>query len=75
MPKEIADYKSTTHKIVAFLKEGRDQLRQKYRPLREKFRVAENQIRAVTKSREMGRARAETAEAELIELKKKFNLD
>ena len=74
MPKEIADYKSPTHKIISFLKEGRDQLREKYRLLREKFRVAENQIRAVTKSRQMWRARAETAEAELLELKK-LNLD
>lgn len=75
MPKEIADYKSPPHKIIAFLKEGRDQLREKYRLLREKLRVAENQVRAVTKSREAWRARAEIAEAELKELKKKLNLD
>lgn len=75
MPKEVADYKSPSHKIIAFLKEGRDLLREKYRLLREKFRVAENQIRAVTKSREVWRARAETAEAELVELKKKLDLD
>jgi hypothetical protein len=75
MPKEIADYKSPPHKIIAFLKEGRDQLREKYRLMREKLRVTENQVRAVTKSREMWRSRAETAEAELKELKKKLNLD
>jgi len=70
MPKEITAYKSPPHKIMAFLKEGRDQLRKKYRLLREKHRVAENQIRAVTKSREAWRSRAEAAEAELSELKK-----
>ena len=75
MSKEISEYKSPPHKVIAFLKEGRDQLRQKYRLLREKHRVAENQIRAVTKSRESWRARAETAEAELIELKKKLKLN
>ena len=70
MPKEIADYKSPTHKIIAFLRQGRNQLREKYRLLRENYRVAENQIRAVTKSREVWRSRAELAEAELVELKK-----
>ena len=52
---------SPPHNIVAFLKEGRYQLRQKYRLLREKFRVAENQVRAVTKSREILRAQNDLA--------------
>lgn len=71
MPKEISEYQSPPHKVIAFLKEGRDQLRGKYRQLREKLRVTENQVRAVTKSRETWRSRAEAAEAELIEFKKK----
>lgn len=70
MSKNIADYKSPRHKVIEFLKKGRDQLREKYRELREKQRVAENQIRAVTKSREAWRARAEAAEVELKEQKK-----
>ena len=70
MPKNIAEYKSPPHKIIEFLKKGRDQLRVKYRELREKHRVAHNQIRAVTKSREGWRVRAEAAEAELKDLKK-----
>jgi hypothetical protein len=74
MPKDIAEYTSPPHKIIEFLKKGRDQLRHKYRLLREKHRVAENQIRAVTKSREAWRARAEAAEAELKELKKRQQL-
>jgi hypothetical protein len=73
MPKEIAEYKSPPHKIIMFLKEGRDQLREKYRLLREQHRVAENQIRAVTKSRQAWRSRAEAAEAELKAMKKKRN--
>jgi chromosome segregation ATPase len=72
MPKEISEYKSPPHKVIALLKKGRDQLREKYRALREKHRVAENQVRAVTKSRQMWRRRAEAAEAELKELKKKI---
>ena len=70
MPKEVADYKSPPHKIVAFLKKSRDQLREKYREQQEKLRVAENQVRAVTKSREAWRTRAAAAEAELKDSKK-----
>jgi len=70
MPKAIEDYKSPTHKVIAFLHKGRDGLRAKYAELRTKFRVAENQIRAVEKSRELWRQRAEAAEAELRALKK-----
>jgi len=72
MPKDISDYKSPPHKIIEFLKTGRDQLRAKYRELRLKLRVSENQVRAVTKSREAWRARAEAAESELKDLKKKL---
>jgi len=72
MPKDIADYKSPPHKVIEFIKKGRDQLRVKYRELRAKLRVAENQVRVVTKSREAWRARAEVAEAELKDLKKKL---
>ena len=65
MTKAVDDYKSPTHKIIAMLRNGRDNLRLKYRELREKFRVAENQIRAVETSRQSWRERAEAAEAEL----------
>ena len=70
MPNKIAAYQSPPHKIIAFLKNSRDKLREKYREQREKLRVAENQIRAVTKSREDWRTRAEAAEAELKHSKK-----
>lgn len=70
MTKAIEELKSPQHKIIAFLKKGRDGLRVKYSALREKFRVAENQVRAVTKSRDQWRERAELAEAELRSQKK-----
>jgi chromosome segregation ATPase len=73
MVKTIEEYRSPPHKIIAFLKKGRDDLRVKYRELMEQRRTAENQVRAVEKSRAMWRARAEAAEAELRELKKKLN--
>jgi hypothetical protein len=65
MTKAVEDYKSPKHKVIAMLRKGRDGLREKYRELREQFRVAENQVRAVEASREMWRERAEAAEAEL----------
>jgi uncharacterized coiled-coil DUF342 family protein len=73
MVKAVHEYLSPPHKIIAMLKKGRDELRVKYRELMEQRRTAENQVRAVEKSRAMWRARAEAAEAELQELKKKAN--
>jgi len=70
MVKAVEEYRSPPHKIIAMLKRGRDDLRVKYRDLMQQRRAAENQVRAVENSREMWRARAEAAEAELRELKK-----
>jgi hypothetical protein len=70
MVKAVDDYRSPPRKIIAMLKKGRDDLRVKYRELMDQRRAAENQVRAVEKSRAMWRARAEAAEAELRELKK-----
>jgi hypothetical protein len=71
MTKDVSDYKSPPHKVIAFLKEGRDSLRVKYRQLRVDLRRAENHIRSLTKSRDTWRQRAEVAEAELRRPKKK----
>lgn len=70
MPKSLDEYRSPQHKILAMLKKGRDDLRVKYRAVMEQRRVAENQVRAVEKSRAQWRQRAEAAEAELRQLKK-----
>ena len=58
-------YKSPAHKVIAFLKKGRDGWREKHKELYTKLRLLENQLRAVSKSRQMWRERAEAAEAEL----------
>ena len=71
MTKAVGEYKSPSHKIIAMLHAGRDKLRKKYADLREKLRTAENQVRAVEKSREMWRQRAEAAEADLVAVKKR----
>lgn len=71
MTKPLKDLKSPPHKIMEFLKKGRDDLREKYGKLRVTLRTAENQVRAVEKSRAMWRERAERAEAALQQQKKK----
>ena len=71
MVKALEDYRSPVSKVIAMLKEGRDKLRVKYRELMKQRRAAENQVRAVEKSRAMWRQRAEAAEAKLNELNKK----
>lgn len=63
-------YKSPAHKVIAFLKKGRDGWRDKHRDLKKRLRSTENQLRVVYKSRQMWRERAEAAESE-IGLKKK----
>ena len=70
MGNSTLDFKSPSHKVIAFLQDGRDKLRVKYTALKVDLRRAENQVRAVTKSREMWEQRARLAEAELAESKK-----
>ncbi len=72
MVKALDEYRSPARKVMALVKKGRDALRVKYRELMMQRRVAENQARAVEKSRALWRARAEAAEAELSDLKKRF---
>ena len=71
MAKTIQEYLSPQHKVIDFLRSGRDKLRLKYSKVRVDLRRAENQVRAVTKSRENWQKRAKAAEAELRALKKR----
>jgi predicted nucleic acid-binding Zn-ribbon protein len=66
----LDEYKSPPRKIIAMLHEGRDRLRRKYADLKRNLRTAENQVRAVEKSRAVWRQRAEAAEKGLADLKK-----
>jgi hypothetical protein len=70
MTKKLDEYLSPKHKVLALLKNGHERLREKYRVSRERVRTTENQVRAVTKSRDVWRRRAEAAEIELMQLKK-----
>jgi len=71
MTKALDEYLSPKHKVLDFLKKGHDALRLKYAELMVRLRRAENQVRAVTKSRQNWETRAKAAEAELRESKKK----
>lgn len=71
MVKALDEYRSPPHKVIALLKKGRDKLRMKYRELMQQRRKAENQVRAVEKSRAMWQQQAESLEAELQQLKQK----
>jgi len=71
MSKSRDEYLSPPHKVINFLKKGHVVLRAKYTDLRVKLRRSENQVRVVTKSRENWKKRANAAEAELRELKKR----
>ena len=70
MAKALHEYKSPSHKVFEILKNGRDGWREKYGNLKSNVRKMENQVRAVERSRQKWRQRAEDAEAELRELKK-----
>lgn len=67
-----ADYKSPVRKIIAFLEKSRDGWKAKHHAVKQELRRTENQLRAVTASREKWRRQAEEAQAELNLQKKVF---
>lgn len=69
-------YKSPVTKLLRFFETSRDQWKTKHHELKAELKLAYNQVRAVEKSREMWRERAEESaervrqlEAELAETK------
>lgn len=69
-------YKSPVTKLLRFFETSRDQWKEKHHQLKADLKLAHNQVRAVEKSREMWRQRAEESaqrvgqlEAELAEVK------
>ena len=68
------DFLSPHHKVVKFLERSRDLWKQKHHDLKMCMKLASNQIRAVEKSREMWRERAEAAETEVEKLKAQKNM-
>jgi chromosome segregation ATPase len=69
-------YKSPVTKLLRFFESSRDQWKKKHHDLKAELKLAHNQVRAVEKSREMWRERAEESaqrvrqlEAELVGIK------
>jgi chromosome segregation ATPase len=69
-------YKSPVTKLLRFFEASRDQWKKKHHELKAELKLAHNQVRAVEKSREIWRERAEDSaqrvrqlEAELAEIK------
>lgn len=72
------EWKSPVRKLLAFFEKSRDQWKAKHHDLQSRLKKEQNQVRAVEKSRESWRLRAEAAEreqarlaAEISALKKK----
>ena len=65
MAMSLSDFKSPKHKIFAILIAGRHKWKAKHHQVKKALKLATNQIRAVTKSRENWRKRALEAERQL----------
>ena len=70
MTAQLDEFKTPLRKMLAKLLTSRDRLRIKYKTLREQLRVAQNQVRAVEKSRQAWKDRAIIAEQEVEAFKK-----
>jgi response regulator RpfG family c-di-GMP phosphodiesterase len=71
---QATEYLSPPHKVQEFLQRSRDLWRKKHHELKMQIKLAANQVRAVEKSRQMWRERAEAAEAELQRAKTSKNI-
>jgi DNA-binding transcriptional MerR regulator len=68
-PAPVLDqFSSPIRKLVPFFKRSRDAWKAKYMKLKAARKLMENQVRAVEKSREIWKQRAETSEARLAEV-------
>jgi chromosome segregation ATPase len=63
---------SPIRKLARFFKNSRDKWKAKYSEVRKKYRVADNKVRAVTKSRERWRQMAEQAQQEARRLREEL---
>lgn len=64
--------KSPARKLARFFESSRDNWKAKYAEMRKQYRVADNKVRAVTKSREHWRQTAEQAQQEARRLREEL---
>jgi len=74
MTSQTSQFLSPRHKIVQFLERSRDLWKKKHHELKMQVKLAANQVRAVEKSRQMWRQRAQAAEAELRQVEAQKNI-
>ena len=65
----LDDFRSPKHKVFALLMSGREKWKAKHRQVKKLLKLGENQVRAVTKSRENWRQRAFEAERQLRDMR------
>jgi hypothetical protein len=61
-------FRSPLTKLVKFFQRSRDEWKQKHHQVKHQLKLEQNQVRAVEKSREVWRVRAEAAERRVREL-------
>jgi len=69
MESSIDELKSPPKKLIAFFRSSRDGWKAKYKKKNQQAILLANQVRAVEKSRQFWRDKAEQAKRELAELK------
>jgi septal ring factor EnvC (AmiA/AmiB activator) len=63
------EYSSPVHKLVAFFRSSRDKWKAKHQELKKELKRAQNQARAVEKSRARWRQDAENVRVEVAQLR------
>ena len=62
------EYSSPAHKLIKFFRSSRDNWKTKHQQVKKELKLAQNQARAVEKSRSRWRQDAEAARAEVARL-------
>jgi len=62
------EYSSPAHKLIKFFRSSRDNWKAKQQQVKRELKLAQNQVRAVEKSRAKWRQDAEAARAEVVRL-------
>lgn len=63
-----AEYSSPARKLIKFFRSSRDNWKTKHQHVKKELKLAQNQVRAVEKSRAKWRQDAETTRAEIVRL-------
>ncbi len=69
---QLAQYSSPVRKLLPFFQQSRDRWKAKYKELQMTCKLLRNQTRAVEKSRQSWRERAEAAERRVAEMRQEL---